>query len=102
MIYGYLTNSPWIGTVTFRNNGQTVMTTSRQYDSANRLRQIESSTNAMTLSSHTYDYNLAGQPPGLEVGDQNGIVGESWPAYGAQSKCGLLPWLKRRPSELDL
>ena len=37
------------------------MTTHREYDSANRLRLIESRTNGVAVCSFTYDYNLAGQ-----------------------------------------
>ena len=37
------------------------MTTHREYDSANRLRLIESRTNGVLVSSFTYDYNLANQ-----------------------------------------
>ena len=37
------------------------MSTHREYDSANRLRLIESRTNGVAVCSFTYDYNLAGQ-----------------------------------------
>ena len=37
------------------------MTTHREYDSANRLRLIESRTNGVPVCSFTYDYNLANQ-----------------------------------------
>ena len=37
------------------------MTTHREYDSANRLRLIESRTNGVAVCSFTYDYNLAGE-----------------------------------------
>ena len=89
--YGYLTNSPWIGTVTFANNGQTVMTTSRQYDSANRLRQIESSTNASTVSSHTYDYNLAGQRTRATAAPDNTRWHYTYDALG-QVTSGVKRW----------
>jgi hypothetical protein len=38
--YFYLAHSPLVGQITFSHNGQTVMTTTKQYDRLNRLTQI--------------------------------------------------------------
>ena len=41
--YGYLANSPLVGQITFKQNGATRMTTTKQYDFLNRLTAIQSS-----------------------------------------------------------
>ena len=60
--YEYLTNSSRAGTVTFKNNGQTVMTTTREYDSTNRLKRVASATaSGATVYSALYTYDAAGR-----------------------------------------
>ena len=55
----------------FWNNGQTVMTTRRQYDSANRLRATETTAQGSRVASFTYAYNLAGQRTNVTLGPDN-------------------------------
>ena len=60
--YEYLTNSSRAGTVTFKNNGQTVMTTTREYDSTNRLKRVASATaSGAPVYSALYTYDAAGR-----------------------------------------
>jgi len=39
-VYSYLANSPLVGNIGFQHNGQTVMTTTKNYDYLNRLTAI--------------------------------------------------------------
>ena len=56
--YEYLAYSPLVGQITFARNGQTVMTTSNQYDLLNRLTRTESrAPQAAALSAYAYEYN---------------------------------------------
>ena len=54
--YADWTDSSRISTVTFRDNRQTVMTTHREDDSANRLRRIASRPNGVAVCSFAYDH----------------------------------------------
>ena len=67
-VYSYLTNSAQVASLDFWNNGQTVMTTRRQYDSANRLRATETTAQGSPVASFTYAYNLAGQRTNVTLG----------------------------------
>jgi len=61
--YSYLANSPLVGQIGFQRNGQTVMTTTKQYDLLNRLTGISSAGSAgvSPASSFNYQYNQAYQ-----------------------------------------
>ncbi len=68
--YGYLANSPLVGGITFQRNGQTVMTTTKQYDLLNRLTSIGTAggTNAF---SYNYSYNTANQRTAVTNADNS-------------------------------
>jgi YD repeat-containing protein len=61
--YGYLTNSPLVGTLTFKTNTTTRLTTTRAFDALNRLQSVTSSpagSGAPVLAViSAYDYNAA-------------------------------------------
>ncbi|MGA2160405.1 MAG: RHS repeat-associated core domain-containing protein [Verrucomicrobiota bacterium] len=61
--YSYVANSPLVGQILFTNNGVLRMTTTKQYDSLNRLTQISSVGGASSASpiSFNYNYNNANQ-----------------------------------------
>ena len=59
--YGYVDNSPLVGQITFKQNGNTRMTTSKNYDHLNRLTQISSAPSASSAVSFNYSYNSANQ-----------------------------------------
>jgi len=61
--YNYLANSPLVGQITFRQNSNTRMTTSKQYDDLNRLTQISSAPGGAGLLplTYSYTYNAANQ-----------------------------------------
>jgi hypothetical protein len=68
--YAYLTGSPLVEQITFRENGNLRMITRKAYDGLNRLTSIVSSNaSAVVLSSNAYHYNLAspGEMGCLEV-----------------------------------
>ena len=61
--YSYLANSPLVSQITFKQNGATRMTTTKQSDFLNRLKQISSVPGAagvLPISFH-YNYNSANQ-----------------------------------------
>lgn len=59
--YGYVPNSSLVGSVSFQNNGAVRVTTTKTYDSLNRLVSIASTPGAAPVLSHAYDYNAANQ-----------------------------------------
>ncbi len=59
--YSYLANSPQVENITFKQNGATRMTTTRQYDKLNRLTQISSVPSASSAVNFNYAYNNANQ-----------------------------------------
>ncbi|MDR3412986.1 MAG: RHS repeat-associated core domain-containing protein, partial [Formivibrio sp.] len=59
--YSYLANSPLVRQIAFANNGQTVMTTAKQYDFLNRLTTIQSRAGSAPVASFNYQYNSANQ-----------------------------------------
>lgn len=60
--YSYLANSTLQGNTVFKTNGTTKMTTSRQIDFLNRLKQISATpTGASAAASFNYGYNPANQ-----------------------------------------
>jgi YD repeat-containing protein len=60
--YTYLANSPLVGQIVFQRNGQTVMTTTKQYDNLNRLTSISSASSQLPSPiSSAYSYNAANQ-----------------------------------------
>jgi YD repeat-containing protein len=60
--YSYLANSPLVGQIVFAHNGNTSLTTTKQYDYLNRLTQISSqSSAAMPVVAFNYSYNAANQ-----------------------------------------
>jgi RHS repeat-associated protein len=59
-VYGYLTNSPLVQSITFQQNGVSRLTTTKTYDSLNRLTSISSSS-ASFSSSFAYQQNSANQ-----------------------------------------
>ena len=58
--YSYLANSPLVNQITFKQNGNTRMTTSKYYDNLNRLRIISSAFTGNGVS-YSYQYNDANQ-----------------------------------------
>jgi len=50
--YGYVTNSPLVGSMAFGHSGGTVMTTTKQYDAVNRLTLTSSAVGSTVVSSH--------------------------------------------------
>ncbi len=51
-----------MGNIAFQRNGQTVMTTAKQYDYLNRLKSIASSAGTGSpIASFSYNYNSANQ-----------------------------------------
>ena len=71
--YSYLANSPLVGQIVFAQNGQTRMTTTKQYDALNRLTQIASVPSASSAVSFAYQYNAANQRTHATLDD-----GSSW------------------------
>jgi RHS repeat-associated protein len=59
--YAYLANSSLIDAITFSENAATRMTTTKTWDSLNRLKKIESVVGGSPVSSHAYGYNAANQ-----------------------------------------
>ena len=60
--YSYVANSPLVNQITFKQNGNTRMTTTKSYDNLNRLTQISTlDVGLRTLDSHAYAYNNANQ-----------------------------------------
>jgi len=59
--YSYVANSPLVGQIEFSHNGTKRMTTTKQYDRLNRLKQIQSGMGVSPISSFAYDYNAANQ-----------------------------------------
>jgi len=61
-VYGYLANSPLVSQVVFTNSGATSMTTTRQYDTLNRLTQISTVDSGLrTVDSRAYVYTNSNQ-----------------------------------------
>jgi len=59
--YSYVDNSPLVSTITYKQNGTTRMTTTKQWDLLNRLTNIVTTTNAVAVNRSAYAYNLASQ-----------------------------------------
>jgi RHS repeat-associated protein len=59
--YFYLANSPVVSQIGFTNNGAWRMTTTKAYDSLNRLTEISSVPSGASAVSFAYDYDLANQ-----------------------------------------
>ena len=70
-VYTYLANSPLVGEIQFRQNGNVRMTTTKQYDSLNRLRSISSVGSASSSKpiSYAYSYNDANQRTHARLAD---------------------------------
>ena len=78
--YGYEANSDLIKTVTFKNGGSTVMTTTKTYDNLNRLTLTATTKPGGTvLSSYGYRYNNLNQRERADLSD-----GSYW-QYGYDS-----------------
>ena len=58
--YGYVDHSLLVGQITYAHNGATRMTTSKEYDTLNRLRSVGSVSSGPALSDG-YTYNRANQ-----------------------------------------
>ena len=57
-----MTNGSGAGNLTFKNNGQTVMTTTREYDSTNHLKRVASATaSGAVVYSAAYTYDAGGR-----------------------------------------
>jgi len=54
--YAYLAHSPLWGTLTFKQNGTTRMTTTRQYDRLNRLQQVTAQPSEAAPGAISYGY----------------------------------------------
>ena len=59
--YSYLTNSPLVSQIVFKQSTNSRMTTAKTYDNLNRLTLISSTTNSVVLDQHGYVYNSANQ-----------------------------------------
>jgi RHS repeat-associated protein len=55
--YGYVPSSDLLQTTTCKNNGSTVLTTTRAWDYGYRLRSIANVANGATVTSHSYSYD---------------------------------------------
>jgi RHS repeat-associated protein len=55
--YGYVPNSDLLQTTTCKNNGSTVLTTTRSWEYGSRLSTILNEVNGVDVSSHTYLYD---------------------------------------------
>jgi len=67
--YGYLTNSPLVGSVAFKRGATSVMTTSKSYDFMNRLTSTTTATGAATVSHHAYDHTPLNQRNRVDLAD---------------------------------
>jgi hypothetical protein len=61
-VYGYLPNSSLIGNIVFQQNGQTVMTTTKTYDSLNRLTFTESTGGSGAPPLPSFNYSPTTMP----------------------------------------
>jgi len=59
--YSYAPNSSLVSGITLQNNGNTLMTTAKNYDNLNRLQSIVQSVASHVVSSCAYVYNNANQ-----------------------------------------
>ena len=59
--YGYLANSPLVGTVTFKQGATTRLTTTKQYDFVNRLTSLQNSSGGQPVAGFDSLYNPANQ-----------------------------------------
>jgi RHS repeat-associated protein len=59
--YGYLTNSPLVETVSFSHNGNTVMTSGKTFDFANRLTEATTVSGTATVNRHEAKYTPLNQ-----------------------------------------
>jgi hypothetical protein len=66
--YSYLANSPLVSQITFRQGEATQMTTTKQFDYLNRLRQISSVPSAVSFG---YSYNSANQRTRSSLADNS-------------------------------
>jgi len=70
--YAYASNSSLIDTITFRNNGNMVMTTKKTYDILNRLTSISSlDAQSSIINSFSYQYNQANQRTRVDLADSS-------------------------------
>lgn len=94
--YGYVTDSPLVGTITFKESTNPRLTTTKSFDFLNRLRSINSVASGETLPvSHTYAYNTANQRTRMTLVD-----GSYWVyAYDAlgQVTSGMKYWSDGTP-----
>ncbi len=91
--YGYAPNSDLLQSTTCKNNGSTVLTTTRAWDYGYRLRSIANVANGATVTSHSYLYDSLDRrtQATLEDGtvwkynynDRNELVGANryWPDW---------------------
>jgi RHS repeat-associated protein len=56
-VYGYAPNSDLLQTTTFKNSGDTVLTTTRTWDYGMRLRSIANVVDSAPVTSHSYQYD---------------------------------------------
>jgi RHS repeat-associated protein len=67
--YGYLANSPLVGQIQFKQGSTLRMTTTKNYDSLNRLTSISSVPTASSTVEYDYAYNAANQRTRTTLGD---------------------------------
>lgn len=67
--YAYLTNSPLIQSLTFKQSSTTRLTTTKAYDYANRLTGMSSAPSADSAVDFTYQYNDASQRTRVDLAD---------------------------------
>ena len=56
-VYGYVPNSDLLQTTTFKNSGNTVLTTTRTWDYGMRLHSIANVVDSTPVTSHSYQYD---------------------------------------------
>lgn len=69
--YSYLANSPLVENVWFTNGSTLRMTTTKQYDYLNRLKQISSVPSAASALTFNYAYNAANQRTAITNADNS-------------------------------
>ena len=68
--YSNIANSPLVGQITFKQASTTRMTTTKQFDSLNRLTQVSTvDSGQRTVDSHAYGYNNANQRTRVTLAD---------------------------------
>lgn len=86
-VYGYVTNSALVDTVTFKNASTTRLTTTKTYDKLTRLTSIANAPSAASALSHAYTYNSANQRT-RATREDSAYWGYSYDALGQVTSAG--------------